>query len=72
MILFIWDYNDKVYSKMFNLSKVMDVKELKVNGRKPNKVIIPSTLYKDKFVKKVKKLSAYNAIIVEAKKQNKD
>jgi len=67
MVLVIWDYNDKVYSKMFKLEDIMHKKELKLNGRKPNKLIIPENLYTDKTKNKLKKLCAYTAKIVTIK-----
>jgi len=67
MVLVIWDYNNKVYSKMFKLDDIMHKKELRLNGRKPNKLIIPEDLYIDKTKKKLKKLCAYNAKAVTIK-----
>jgi len=67
MVLVIWDYNEKVYSKMFKLEDIMYKKELKLNSRKPNKLIIPENLYTDKVKKKLKKLCAYSTKIVTIK-----
>ena len=67
MILLIWDYNDKVYTKMYTTDDIMSKKELKVNGRKANKVILPKKEITPNMSKKLKRICAYNVVIVPIK-----
>ena len=64
IIVAIWDMENSTATR----SVVVDnkSKELKLNGKKPNKRIVPETLIDVKLLRKVKSLGAYNCKIVKA------
>lgn len=61
----IWDRVDKVVTRTVDLS--MGKKELKMNGRKPNRFIVPESIDNEpKLLKLVKSLGTYDCKIVKA------
>jgi|SaaInl8_200m_RNA_FD_contig_101_124977_length_3078_multi_3_in_0_out_0_4 hypothetical protein len=64
IIVAIWDMENSTATR----SVVVDnkSKELKLNGKKPNKMIVPESLIDVKLLRKVKSLGAYNCKIVKA------
>ena len=64
IITAIWNYKDKVLTRPIELSKY--TKELKVDGRRPNRIIIPESLKDKVLLRKVKRIGSYNCKIVKA------
>lgn len=64
IVIAIWELAESVVTR----SVVVDnkTKELKMNGRKPNKLIIPESLIDRKLLRKVKSIGAYNCKVVRA------
>lgn len=64
IVIAIWELAESVVTR----SVVVDnkTKELKMNGRKPNKLIIPESLIDMKLLRKVKSIGAYNCKVVRA------
>ena len=66
IVVAMWDRDGSVYTRPVVVDR--DTKELKVNGKKPNKMIIPEGSKLDKkFIKKVNKLISYGGLVVEVK-----
>ena len=63
-ILVIWDYNNQIFTKLYLHNNLPE--SLSLNGRKPNRVIIPESIYDDTY-NDIKPLTAYKAMIVKAK-----
>lgn len=64
IVIAIWDLTDKVMTRPIELTS--RTKELKLNGRKPNKIIVPESLIDSKLLKKVKRLGSFNCMIIKA------
>ena len=64
IVIAIWELAESVVTR----SVVVDnkTKELKMNGRKPNKLIIPESLIDMKLLRKVKSIGSYNCKVVRA------
>ena len=65
LVVAIWD---KDAEKVLTRSIVVDAytKELKLNGKKPNKIIVPESCKNGKLLKKIKKIGCYGCKIVKA------
>jgi len=64
LIVAIWDGEEDVKTR--SVIVTMKSKEIKLNGKKPNKVIVPESLIDIGLIRKVKSLCAYNCKIVKA------
>jgi len=64
LIVAIWDGEKDVKTR--SVIVTMKSKEIKLNGKKPNKVIVPESLIDIGLIRKVKSLCAYNCKIVKA------
>lgn len=66
IIVAIWDKNpDKVLTRPYVVSTRS--KELKLDGRKPNKLIVPESVTDKVLLRKIKKIGSYDCKIIKAK-----
>ena len=65
LVVCLWDKSDEVYTR----SVIVDskTKELKMNGKKCNKVIIPESCTDKVLLRKIKSICSYDCIKVVAK-----
>jgi len=64
LIVAIWDGEEDVKTRTVLVT--MKSKELKLNGKKPNKVIVPESLIDIGLIRKIKNMCTYNCKIVKA------
>jgi hypothetical protein len=65
IVVAIWDKNpDKVLTRSILVSK--DYKGIKVDGKKPNKLIVPESLTDRRVLRKVKDIGTYGCTIIKA------
>ena len=65
IVIAIWDKTESdVMTRSVIISK--DTKQLKLNGKKPNKVIIPESLTDKRLLKKIKGIGTYKCQIIRA------
>jgi len=65
IVICIWDKNpDKVLTRPVIVNKMS--KGIKVDGKKPNKLIIPESLTDRRIMRKVKEMGTYNCKIIKA------
>ena len=65
LVVCLWDKSDEVYTR----SVIVDskTKELKMNGKKCNKVIIPESCTDKVLLRKIKSICSYDCVKVIAK-----
>lgn len=64
LVVAIWDKDDKVITRSVVVDK--DTKMLKLNGKKPNKIIVPESLTDRRLLRKIKDIGTYGCQIVKA------
>lgn len=64
-VVCIWDKTENVYTR----TVIVDsrTKELKMNGKKPNKVIVPESCTDKVLLRKIKSICSYDCVKVIAK-----
>lgn len=65
IVVCIWDKGEDVYTRSILVDR--KTTERKYKGKKPNKIIIPESLNSKHLMKAIKKLAAYDCVIVKAK-----
>ena len=64
IVVCIWDKGDEVMTRSVVVSK--ESNGLKLNGKKPNKMIVPESLTDRRLLRKVKDMGSYGCNIVKA------
>jgi len=64
LVIAMWEYKDKVVTRTIVVDSKS--KEIKLNGKKPNRMIVPESCIDIKLLRKIKNMSAYNCKIVTA------
>ena len=64
IVIAIWDKEDRVLTRTIVVDK--NTKELKLNGRKPNRLIIPESLTDRKLLRKIKSIGSYDCVTIKA------
>jgi len=64
LVVAIWDREDEVITRSVVVDK--NTKMLKLNGKKPNKLIVPESLTDRRLLRKVKDIGTYGCQIVKA------
>jgi len=65
IIIAIWDRNDEVLTRTIVLDS--KTKELKLNGKKPNKLKIPESCTDKTLLRRAKSIGSYGCKIIKAK-----
>lgn len=63
LIIAIWEYPEAVMTRPILVTK--KTKELKLKGKKPNKMVVPEST-DPKTLKKIKSLGSYKCLVVKA------
>lgn len=64
LIIAMWDQEEEVMTRPIIVNA--KTKELKLKGRKPNKIIVPESCKDKTLLRKIKSISAHNCKIVTA------
>jgi len=65
MIIAVWDKGEEAFTRPIVVDS--KTKELKMNGRKPNRAIVPESCKDKVLLRKIKSICSYDCNIVVAK-----
>lgn len=65
IVVCIWDKGDEVFTRSIEVNG--KTKELKMNGKKPNKMIVPESVIDKVLLRRIKSIGSYDCQIIKAK-----